>query len=678
MIPLKTFKWLCVYAISFLCTWNAISQEFHHPNSESHSSSFLIASTSNEDKAIDGDLNTASSLNLTLSVGGSASQTLSFVSDIPAGTTLRLKIGAGSGLLGVNNKIEITVYHDDNQVGSSLNLIEFLTLLNGSSTKTLEISPEQTYNKVKIELSSLIGALASVKVFEAYYITGEPDDCDKAYDVLSGSKSALAGGLSGVLNPSRAIDKNEDSYASLAAIASLDSASYITALFYQPSVSAAHVLLGSPNIVLNIDLLPELIIHTYNSNDLVESFSASDFSLLSIFDSQDKAWLSFQPNLAYDRIEVVVGNFLGLLDNILIYEIQRSPTYTEEIDNLWGYYNQMTTIDGSQYYNYETSPQWYNSNHEYINSDLQLEISNLISDTSFYASYNNECNQLSHVEIIHVDVITLTPQSLTTGRALQPYSDNLSNKMIGLPSERSYRYEMAAESSLPPGLSLSSDGQITGTPTLAGSYDIEVIITDISDSEEMPTGQHVFPVVIAQALPIVLTQFDVKVEDHISNIQWTAENQSGIIDYQVQRSFDGIHWTSLIHIQPSNQYRDQYQYQDQTSTTGKIYYRLKIIEADQSFVYSKIVNVNYQDQIKSLINSYPNPSRNQIQIVNDQPQAITYAIYNVLGQELKTSESIHPKSRITVDISHMENGLFYIQYRDIYGKIISGEMRLKQ
>jgi uncharacterized protein (TIGR03437 family) len=69
--------------------------------------------------------------------------------------------------------------------------------------------------------------------------------------------------------------------------------------------------------------------------------------------------------------------------------------------------------------------------------------------------------------------IRLTTDSLPRATSSQPYSTNLL-AAGGVPP---YRFALAG-GGLPPGLTLSTDGAITGTPTLTGNYTINVQITD--------------------------------------------------------------------------------------------------------------------------------------------------------------------------------------------------------
>src|ERR1017187_3892926 len=70
--------------------------------------------------------------------------------------------------------------------------------------------------------------------------------------------------------------------------------------------------------------------------------------------------------------------------------------------------------------------------------------------------------------------MSVTPTSAPNGVVGTPYSFNL------LPSGGTapYTFALSPYSDLPPGLSFSSQGQVTGTPTYPGSFEIMATLTD--------------------------------------------------------------------------------------------------------------------------------------------------------------------------------------------------------
>jgi hypothetical protein len=92
-----------------------------------------------------------------------------------------------------------------------------------------------------------------------------------------------------------------------------------------------------------------------------------------------------------------------------------------------------------------------------------------------------------------------TPALLPSGAASQPYNMDLQATGATPP----YVWTLASSSTLPPGLSLSSSGTISGVPTQAGDFTFTI---EVSDSADVPqTASRAFSLFIS-ALPVVSVQ----------------------------------------------------------------------------------------------------------------------------------------------------------------------------
>ncbi len=61
-------------------------------------------------------------------------------------------------------------------------------------------------------------------------------------------------------------------------------------------------------------------------------------------------------------------------------------------------------------------------------------------------------------------------------------------KMMPMGGAPPYTFAVAPDSSLPPGLSLSSSGEVTGTPALAGAFQVKYIVTDDNENSSAVTN----------------------------------------------------------------------------------------------------------------------------------------------------------------------------------------------
>ena len=90
-------------------------------------------------------------------------------------------------------------------------------------------------------------------------------------------------------------------------------------------------------------------------------------------------------------------------------------------------------------------------------------------------------------------------------------------------------------------------------------------------------------------------------------LQWKTTNEINTSHFEVQRSKDGINFTKIGMVQAANITGiNNYFFTDAAPLLGNNYYRLKQIDMDGRFTYSKIVTITFQSIINSLI-IYPNP-----------------------------------------------------------------------
>jgi hypothetical protein len=81
--------------------------------------------------------------------------------------------------------------------------------------------------------------------------------------------------------------------------------------------------------------------------------------------------------------------------------------------------------------------------------------------------------------------LTISPATLTDPVLNTPYSATLTASGGTAP----YTFDLASGSSLPPGLSLSSAGEISGTPTTSGTYTFTIDVVDSTTSTALDGSQ---------------------------------------------------------------------------------------------------------------------------------------------------------------------------------------------
>lgn len=162
------------------------------------------------------------------------------------------------------------------------------------------------------------------------------------------------------------------------------------------------------------------------------------------------------------------------------------------------------------------------------------------------------------------------------------------------------------------------------------------------------------------ALPLQLLSFKGNRNEGINNFEWKTASESNILNYELQRSSDAQAFASIATIRALNGLSQVYNYNDTIAFTGKLYYRLKIVDNDGKSTYSEVIT--FSDKAASAVALVPNPARDVITI---------YATDNNLLQTeiiiIDSKGSIVMKSTLTspnhkVNISNLSQGIYFVKF----------------
>ena len=344
----------------------------------------ILGINDNIEKSSDGDIFTYSNMANVISLLGigSAFQNLIFENQIAAGKPITVKLGQNYSLLQLAGGITMQpIDQNGNTLGPLQSIKEgaLLDLLAGPNIFEHEFYAKNISGQhipcygVRIVLGSLLGAGATVKVYEAYtttkitentscgtsptiQVTGitAPDGISPVklnsttQDVLYGVEDiglGVASALSTVVNPYYAVDDNLDTYCSFVKAAGVANKKRLTVILRKPARPGdqIRVIVGGGGIpLLDLDVVNSFKIQRYNGSVKVgavitgSSLRILDLDLFNIFTSGDKrkVTIGFATDQPFDRIEltdlsVVTVGLLGDIDK-RIFDVSVIPSLTFE------------------------------------------------------------------------------------------------------------------------------------------------------------------------------------------------------------------------------------------------------------------------------------------------------------------------------------------------------------
>ena len=168
-------------------------------------------------------------------------------------------------------------------------------------------------------------------------------------------------------------------------------------------------------------------------------------------------------------------------------------------------------------------------------------------------------------------------------------------------------------------------------------------------------------------LPVELTSFTAQTKSNAVELKWNTATELNNYGFEIQRKIEqNESWTKIGFVRGNGNSNSpkNYNFADPNVTSGKYYYRLKQIDNDGKFEYSKIVEVNLSNpDVYELNQNYPNPFNPVTIIKYEIPKAgkVKLVIFDMLGREVKTliNENKEPgRYDVQFDASKLASGTY--------------------
>lgn len=157
-------------------------------------------------------------------------------------------------------------------------------------------------------------------------------------------------------------------------------------------------------------------------------------------------------------------------------------------------------------------------------------------------------------------------------------------------------------------------------------------------------------------LPAKNLHFDVvKCQTQNACIHWETTEEKNMSRYELQRSSDGQSFTTIFQQEAKQRSENNYAFEDKM-LSGKVLYRLKMIDSDQTFVYSDTKVVDFAKLMD--VHIFPNPAKDQFTLLGIE-KSTQIQVYNMQGQLLQSSES--SGNSIQIDVSQLISGIYQIR-----------------
>ncbi|MGB4771620.1 MAG: T9SS type A sorting domain-containing protein [Chitinophagaceae bacterium] len=163
-------------------------------------------------------------------------------------------------------------------------------------------------------------------------------------------------------------------------------------------------------------------------------------------------------------------------------------------------------------------------------------------------------------------------------------------------------------------------------------------------------------------LPALMTDFSLQEINSGVKLLWMVSTEVNVKEYVVERSFDGVNFTRIGSV-PSRPGTGIKQYSYNDFNTQSAFYRIKTVDIDARYEYSKELLYRSSSNVSTVFSVYPNPGREQFQILipGSGNKAINIQMTDMTGRVVvsKTDRATGGQYRLSVPVSL--KGMYLLQ-----------------
>jgi hypothetical protein len=169
---------------------------------------------------------------------------------------------------------------------------------------------------------------------------------------------------------------------------------------------------------------------------------------------------------------------------------------------------------------------------------------------------------------------------------------------------------------------------------------------------------------INTVLPVQLSWFRGASKQQQVELSWQCVNEVNNAHFVIETSTDGVHFTTVDSVRAVDRAPYTYTYTHLSPATGKNWYRLKQVDTDGRYQYSKLIAVTISSTSPS-ITVYPNPVTNTL-LVKQSPStaARIYQVRNLQGVVLLQQMAAAGSTQAAIRVQHLPKGMYWLVWHE--------------
>ncbi|GAB2537355.1 heparinase II/III domain-containing protein [Rufibacter soli] len=178
-------------------------------------------------------------------------------------------------------------------------------------------------------------------------------------------------------------------------------------------------------------------------------------------------------------------------------------------------------------------------------------------------------------------------------------------------------------------------------------------------------------------LPVELMQFTGKRQQHTILLSWSTASEKDNKGFEVQRKTEemqGFEPIGFVAGKGTSQVVNAYSFKDATASSSTVYYRLKQLDENHAFVYSKVIAVAGTKVAAPEFRVFPVPADEEVHLFYS-PNA-KEAKVKIARADGKVLQEFSFQREIKISTAHLIPGLYFLHLQDKEGKPLTSPRKL--
>jgi len=230
--------------------------------------------------------------------------------------------------------------------------------------------------------------------------------------------------------------------------------------------------------------------------------------------------------------------------------------------------------------------------------------------------------------------------------------------------------------------------KITFTPgTDISNFSVNIPLNTVSQgphtfyirSRQNPWSFSAFvPFLYSSPLPVTWLYVKGEIKMDRSYIDWATANEQDAEKFFIEHSTDGRQFVTVGEIKAAgnSSTKKEYQYIHASPVKGMNYYRIRQVDKNGEYTYSKALHLLYHPDKKELLVA-PNPATDQVYVISSTGRNVTKAeLFDLSGKQVYVKQ-LNPGQQVySLDISSVQKGVYILKLYE--GTGVTTQRILKQ